>query len=59
MKKSLILALALLLPAFAWGGEPVMGVRNIRWWDADYLTVTWGGDLTPSWMDKQSRDIRQ
>lgn len=59
MKKSLLLALALLLPAFAWGGQPVMGVSNIRWWDADYLTVTWGGDLTPSWLDKNSRDVRK
>ena len=61
MKKSLILALMLLLPAlaFARGNEPVMGVSRIRWWDADYLTVTWGGDLTPSWLDKNSRDARK
>ena len=51
----------LLLPAlaFARGNEPVMGVSRIRWWDADYLTVTWGGDLTPSWLDKNSRDARK
>ena len=61
MKKSLILALMLLLPAlaFARGNEPMMGVSRIRWWDADYLTVTWGGDLTPSWLDKNSRDARK
>ena len=42
MKKSLILALTLLLPAFAFarGGQPVMSVDRVRWWDADYLTVT-------------------
>ena len=61
MKKSLILALTLLLPAFAFarGGQPVMSVDRVRWWDADYLTVTWGGDLTPSWLDKTSRDARK
>lgn len=61
MKKSLILALTLLLPAFAFarGGQPVMSVDRVRWWDADYLTVTWGGDITPSWLDKTSRDARK
>lgn len=61
MKKTIILALTLLLPAFAFarGGQPVMSVDRIRWWDADYLTVTWGGDLTPSWLDKNSRDARK
>ncbi len=46
------------LTASAAGNTPVIGAQRIRWWDADYLTITWGGSITPYWGDKTSRDAR-
>ena len=55
---SLIFA-ASAITASAAGKTPGIGDERIRWWDADYLTITWGGGITPYWGDKtSSRDAR-
>ena len=60
MKKFLLITLLLLgsALAFARPGSPMMGVERVRWWDAEYLTVTWGGAITPYWQDS-SRNARE
>jgi len=46
MKKFLLLFLCLVPSLGAVAGTPLMGVERIRWWDEDYLTVTWNGGVT-------------
>ena len=47
------------ITASAAGDTPVIGAKRVKWWDADYLTVTWGGGITPYWAEKtSSRDAR-
>ncbi len=46
------------LTASAAEDTAVIGAERVKWWDADYLTVVWGGGITPYWGDKTSRDAR-
>ena len=47
MKKLALLCLCLTAALSAAAVNPPVGVERVRWWDPEYLTVTWGGDITP------------
>ena len=49
----------LLLSIWAVAGNPPVGVSRVYWWDPDYLSITWGGDITPDWRDNNSRACRE
>ncbi|MBO4469180.1 MAG: hypothetical protein J5740_02225 [Bacteroidales bacterium] len=54
-----LLFAAATVAASAAGNTPVIGAERVKWWDAEYLTITWGGGITPFWGNKSSaRDAR-
>ena len=59
MKKLALLCLCLTAALSAAAVNPPVGVERVRWWDPEYLTVTWGGDITPDWRDNYSRKCRE
>lgn len=59
MKKLALLCLCITAALSAAAVNPPVGVERVRWWDPEYLTVTWGGDITPDWRDNYSRKCRE
>lgn len=59
MKRLVLLLLALIPTLRAVAGNPPIEVSRVYWWDKDYLSITWGGDITPDWRDNNSRACRE